>query len=113
MSDGIGMVRSENEGLAPTVEIELGPLGFGRVRVDGVDISAGVTELFVSARPGDRNLVTTEGDKPRIRISTRVAIHAREFGPGLMVLSENDERALRALGWIPVAEASRHVGGGS
>lgn len=99
------MVTGQAEG-PPKVahlEIEAGANGFGRVLLDGEDISDAITELIAIVRPGapTQAVTTDRANAVDVRVGTRVGIQAEERGMLTVRLKPADERALLALGWSP------------
>lgn len=95
--------QAEGPPKAAYLAIEAGPDGWGRVVLDGEDISGAITELIVIVRPGalTQAVTTDRANAVDVRVGTRVGIQAEERGTLTVRLKPVDQRALLALGWTP------------
>ncbi|MGN9802067.1 hypothetical protein [Micromonospora sp. L32] len=75
-------------------EIEIGGKGFGRVVLDGNDVSNGVRALQISS---------AVGEVPRLELDVVVVEDLRFDGEVRVVIPDATRETLEALGWTPPA----------
>lgn len=80
------------------VQIEVKPDGYGKVVVDGVDISTSVSGLTMDVTAGHPPQIAVFLRLPSIVLDGKLHPNPR--------LSETERAALVALGWTPPAEES-------
>jgi hypothetical protein len=78
------------------VRIEIKPNGYGKVVVDGVDISASVTGITMDVTAGHHPQVAVFLGLPNVSLDGKLHPNPR--------ISDSERAALVALGWTPPEE---------